>query len=694
MDNSSAGQLFAEFPSPARQEWLDLVNGELDGASASDTLIWKTFEEFEVQPLYTAEDLTDLPHLDTLPGFPPFVRGSAAEGRFHDGWSIDQEVSDADPYTANERLLAGLHTGQTGAVLRFADNGGTPLRSSGIRADTLSDFAALLAGVHAEALPLHIVGGAASFVHYALLHAWAEEGNIDPAALTGSLAFDPLGDLVSTGKSGWDKRTREDLGVTLIRHARQNCPAFKPLTVSSAPYHDAGASVVQELAFALAAGVEYFDALQQDGLSVPAAMQWVFPVGTNFFFEIAKLRVARMLWAKILHHFGEKEQSLRMTMRTESSRRSRTMYDANVNMLRATLEVMAGALGGADAVTCTPFDSCLRTADDFSSRLARNTQIILQQEAHLARVIDPAGGSFYIERLTDDIGRHTWALFQEIERLGGFLKAFESGWAQEQISGIAAMRHARMSKRRDVLIGTNQYPNLGESLADHLRMRPEEAAPQDKRMSVLSPDFSFELKAAFSSGTGWIERIIRAFKDGATIDEIREAIAQPETGEAQRFAPLSPYRSADQFERIRMAAEGLAKRPVAFLATLGPASWRRARATFSAGLLGIAGFDIADNTGYASVEDAAKAITALKPDIVVACSDDESYPVLVPELIAALRGCEPRPLFLVAGNPTDHIEELRLAGVDDFIHMRTDAGVFLAELLGRLGIDANADLSA
>jgi methylmalonyl-CoA mutase len=471
----------------------------------------------------------------------------------------------------------------------------------------------------------------------------------------------------------------------MIRHARKHCPGFRPLTVSGTPYHHAGASAVQELAFALAAAAEYLDALQDHGLAardVADGMQWAFPVGTNFFFEIAKLRAARLLWAKVAHGFGMTDEAgLRMRLRAESADVSRTMYDPWVNMLRATLEVMAGALGGADAFTCAPFDARLRPADDFSARLARNTQIILQEESGLARVADPARGSYYIEYLTDAIARNAWTLFQEIERRGGFLKAFGSGWAQERIAAVAATRRERIARRRDVFIGTNQYPNLGESLADYLRDEP--SVPPSASGTRVDPAFA----ASLVGGTDQeIEKMIVAFARGMRIDDLIAGFGAMTEQTSPSIAPLPRFRGPEVFERIRAAVERAEKHPRALLVPFGPAAWRRARATFAAGFLGVAGFGIEDHPGFASVAEAARAVLASKPDIAVLCSDDESYPVLVPEWIAAIAEANPRPLILVAGNPKEAVDDLRRAGVDEFIHVRSDAAAVLTALVTRLGI--------
>jgi methylmalonyl-CoA mutase len=692
MNNTSPGNLFAEFTSPSRQEWLDLVNAELDGASFNDALVRHALEGFDIQPLYTGEDLEGLPHLDSLPGFPPFTRGSHTAGQTAGGWIIAQEIDQPDPREANARLLAGLGRGQTGVVLRVAD--ATVVRNissaSGIRIHTVSDVAALLDGIHPGAVPLHVDGGQASTALYGVFQAQGSE------ALSGSLAYDPLGQWVENGGiTGRAIGSMLKVASRLIRHAGAHCPDFKPLTISGAPYHNAGASISQELAFTLAAGVEYMTDLQEDGLDparIARSMQWMFPVGTGFFFEIAKLRAARMLWAKIVRHFGVEEPSaLRMAMRAESSRRSRTKFDPYVNMLRATLEVMAGALGGADAFTCAPFDSCLRPADDFSARLARNTQIVLQEESQLARVIDPAGGSYYIEHLTDSIGRAAWSQFQEIERRGGFIACFRSGWAQEQICETAAMRRDRLSKRHDVLIGTNQYPNLGESLAGYLR---DDAPPPSRPASAPAAPATLAsleaLASIVSSGGDWIDGMIEAFRNMVSVDDVLAVIHTSAPGSGETIPPLPRYRAAEPFERIRAAVERAPQQPAVFLAAFGPAAWRRARATFSAGLLGIAGFRIIDNAGFSDVADAAEAIRAAKPAIVVACSDDESYPTFMPALIDTLGDMEPRPVYLVAGNPKEHIETLIASGVDDFIHVRTDAGLFLAKLAMRLGADMDA----
>lgn len=646
-DTPKRDPLFQEFPVPPLSEWKDAVQEDLKGADFEKKLVWKTMEGVDIQPLYTSSDLEGLDHLETLPGVAPFVRSSSLS----QDWKVDCEIDAADPAEANRLAKAHLATGQKAvgfdlplALRRGCSLPATSDRStfdSGVRVESPEDLWVLLDGIDLRSVFLSFQAG---YSAPALLEAL-------PDWTSGALNYDPLRYLATCGTVRGEWSTVFDVMASLVTECRDHRPGLIPVTVSAFPWHQSGATLVQETACALSTGVLYLSELTQRGISIDdaaRALRFEFSVGTNFSFELTRLRAARTLWATIVRAFGAtREDAMAMTLHLRTSLWSITAHDPYVNMLRGTVETLAAALGGAATICTEPFDAALGDSSDFSLRIARNTQIILKEESQLASVIDPAAGSYFYEHLTDRLSKEIWTLFQELETRGGILPALMEGWIQERIDAVREKKLAALAQRREVFIGINQYPNLTEGRADW------------KWMTVSS------------SGSG--------------LDPDPDTrYGGPERTDLCR--PLHPMRGPESFERLRDAVESRERKPRVFLATLGPVFWRRARATFASGFLGAAGFAIQDNVGFADPAEAAAAALDHQADIVVVCSDDESYPTLVPDLTARIKQVRPETLVIVAGYPKDSIDALTAAGVDEFIHVKSNALTVLTGLVSRLGI--------
>jgi len=418
---------------------------------------------------------------------------------------------------------------------------------------------------------------------------------------SGSVDYEPLGDF--------------DRAARLVRAIRT--PNFRPITIRAHRFSEAGATIVQELGFALAEGVEIIAQLTDRGLTPDDAAQalaFSFAIGPNYFQEIAKLRAARTVWARAVESFQPGHtDAAKMTIYARTAHWTKTIYDPHVNLLRATTEAMAASIGGVDALQVEAFDESYREPDEASTRLARNTQLTLKQEAWLDRSVDPAGGSYYLEALTDSLAREAWALLRQIEAAGGFQRYSESGGLERDIAKSCADREAAVSTRRATIVGTNQYPNLQE------RMLPK------------------------------IER--------------------------QDLAP----RAARIFEDIRLRTERRAARtghtPRFLLLEAGDLKMRKARSGFITNFFGCAGFEI----------QTADAITG-DPDAIVLCSSDPEYAALAPRVVQELRDSGKATPVIVAGNPTDSIEQLKQAGVADFVHARSNAVEVLRAWQERLGV--------
>ena len=408
--------------------------------------------------------------------------------------------------------------------------------------------------------------------------------------------------------------------------------------VSTRPYHNAGGNAVQELAFALATGVEYLRQAEKRGVSVDQiAPKFVFgfAMGSDFFMGIAKLRAARLLWAKAVAASGGNADAQKMRIYASTALWNKTQLDPYVNMLRNTTEAFSAVVGGADNLYVAPFDEVARTPDDFSKRIARNTQIMLAEECHFDHVVDPAGGSYYVETLTAQVASAAWAIFQQIEKAGGMLKALEAGIPQQQVKAVAAKKAEAVAQRRLSLIGTNVYANATE--------KPLEGAS--------------------------------AAKSSCTCGGHTNAYPNVET--------LAPVRGAQPFENLRALVSASDKKKV-FLANMGPLRQFKARADFSTGFFQPGGYEVLENLGFKTVEEAAAAAKASGAQVAVVCSTDDTYPEIVPALVPQLKAAG---FFVVlAGYPTEQIEAFKAAGVDEFIHLRANCFQVLSGIATKLGI--------
>ncbi|MFE5970361.1 methylmalonyl-CoA mutase family protein [Streptomyces sp. NPDC056463] len=513
--------LAAEFSDATREQWQRLVSGvlsksgkDVEGAAAEDALTTTLEDGLRVRPLYAAGDIAS----DAgFPGFAPFVRSGRAEGNTLGGWDVRQRHTAAD----GEAVLTDLENGVTSLWLLVGE-GGIPVSSLG----------RVLEGVYLDLAPVVLDAGAdVEDAARELLRLYEERG-VAKEAVRGSLGADPL---------GFEARTGRPFGfapvAALARRCAEEYPGLRALTVDALPYHEAGGSAAQELGCSLATGVAYLRQLTEAGLSVEQAcgqLEFRYAATADQFLTIAKLRAARRLWARVAEVCGAGAAGAQ-TQHAVTSSVMMTRRDPWVNMLRTTVATLAAGVGGADSVTVLPFDHALGLPDGFARRIARNTSTILIEESHLSRVIDPAGGSWYVERLTDELAEAGWEFFQGIERTGGQAATLRSGRLGQELAATWEARSAKLAKRREPITGVSEFPHLTEKPV------VREAAPE-----------------------------------------------RPAGG-------LPRVRRDDAFEELRarsdahLAATGA--RPRIFLATLGPAAAHTARATFAANLFQAGGIE-------------------------------------------------------------------------------------------------------
>ncbi len=685
--DSDNENLFAEFTPPTYQEWRDATIASLKGVPF-ERLVTHTYEGIDLQPLYRQEDAASISHQFTLPGNAPYVRGSTASGNLVDPWLVAQEIGYASPAAVNAALRHDLQRGQTAVNLVLDEPtraGLDPDRadpavvgSNGMSLADLDDLSVALAGVDLSTTPVMIQSGSVALPAAALLIALVQQTGRSPSDLCGTVENDPLGVLACNGELPASLQTLYDEMAQLTVWAAGNAPALDTVTVSGAGYADAGASAVEELAYVLATGVAYLRTLQERAVDINTAcrhLRFTFAVGGNFFMEVAKLRAARLLWSQVVAAFDGDDDAQKMRIHTCSSRWNKTACDPYVNMLRTTTETFAGAAGGVDSMHVMPFDALYSVPEEFGRRTARNTQLILQQECNLTRLIDPAGGSWYVEWLTDQVARNSWELFRRVESTGGMEENVRRGRVRSQIAETAAARASGLATRRDVLVGVNMYTNLAERSRKAATPAIDAERIQRIRTRRENRDIPLLDALAVAAPDARVYAAVVAVSAGATLQSVVEAL-RGRSGEREQVVPLPSTRAAQPFERLRDAAEQHTVRtgsaPRVFLANLGPLARHKARADFSRGFFETGGFQVDSPAGFDTPEAAADAALASGADAVVICSTDDDYLESVPRLAARIKGNNPDLPVILAGYPKEQIEMYRFAGVNEFIHVRAN----------------------
>ena len=599
--------LLADFPAITTEEWMAKINADLKGADFEKKLVWKTNEGFNVMPFYRLEDVAELKTTTSAPGEFPYVRGTKTDN----DWYVRQDIDATCAKTANAKALDVLNKG--------INSLGFILNKQELSAEYI---ATLLNGICPECVELNFrvcIRCAAQLA--TILADYFKAQGADLAKVEGSINCDPINRMLLKGKE-LNQAEVAEIAVATVKAAAA-LPKFRVIGVNSLSLNNAGAYCSQELGYALAWGAEYMTMLTEGGLTADEAgkaIKFNMGVGGNYFMEIAKFRAARMLWAMIVKAYAPAcDCAAKMRVHAETSTFNKTIYDAHVNLLRTQTEAMSATIAGVDSLTVNGFDVTYKESDDFSERIARNQQLLLKEESHFDKVTDPSAGSYYIENLTNSIAEQAWKLFLEIQNEGGFFAAVEAGKVQEAMKATSAKRLKDVSARKEVLLGTNQFPNFSEMAAEKIT---------------------------------------------------KEACTCANCGcETPRgLATLPTVRAAQEFEDLRLATERSAKRPKAFMLTIGNLAMRLARAQFSCNFFACAGYEVIDNLGFETVEAGVEAAQKAGADIIVLCSSDDEYAEYAP---AAFKAIDGKQIFVVAGAPAC-MEDLKAAGIENFIHVRVN----------------------
>jgi len=710
----TALDILKDFPPQTHADWLAAVEKELKGKPFDKTLIKKTYEGIDIQPMYFIHDLEGLPQADTLPGQAPFLRGVTASGSVVNPWSIAQEITLADPADFNQAALIDLGRGQNGLNVVFdraALQGQNPdqaatgdVGKNGLSMATLADAGTAFADIDLTAYSCRFFCGESGIAPAALIVALLEEQGKTAKELKGCLAVDPLATLAVEGRLACSLGETYDRLAQLTLWAVDQAPELRTIAVNVDAYQNSGGNAVQEIAFALATGVAYIRALQERGLDIDAICQRMFfgfSIGADFFMEIAKFRAARMSWCQVVQSFGGNEESQKMRIHARTSRWNKTEVDPWVNMLRVSTEAFSGIAGGVDSLHVGPFDEIFRTPNEFSRRIARNVQIVLKEEGHFDKVTDPAGGCWYVEKITAQLAEKAWKMFQDIEAGGGMAGMLEKGGPQAEVAAVAAQRAKNVATRTDRFVGANMYPNLLEKRLpvepfDHAAFQTKRSQQVNEFAAAANKEACAEALAAVRSGCKAVSgavvgAAIRAARSGATLGEIAAALRAGD-GAPPTAKPLALHRGSEPFERIRRTTEAFAARtggfPKLFLLNMGPIPQHKARADFSTAFFNVGAFETIGNNGFADVDEAVRAALASGAKAMVICSTDATYPDIVPPLAQQLKAADPGIMLILAGYPKEHIEAFKAAGVDAFLHVRVNALDLLTQLQKHLEVTA------
>lgn len=614
--SESKAKLFSEFEPVSTQAWTDKIKADLKGADFEKRLVWKTNEGFNVNPFYRAEDIQNLKTTGSLPGEFPYVRGAKTDN----DWYVRQDIEVKDIKDANKKALGLLNKGVTSL--------GFIVPRDSVNAENID---ALLGGILPECIELNFK--TCSRVANSLidiLTAYFRKKKVDAGQINASVNCDLIGTLLRKAKGADDWAVR----IAEAVQAAKDFPRFRVLGVNALLFNNAGSYITQELAYALAWGNELMKQLTGQGIDpslAASSIKFNWGISSNYFMEIAKFRAARWLWAEIAKAYGASDEAAKMNSFAQTSHFNQTIYDAHVNLLRSQTEAMSAGIAGVDSLLVAPFDESFKTPDEFSERIARNQQLLLKEEAHFDAIVDASGGSYYIETLTASIAQQAWKLFLETEEKG-FYEMVKAGEIQQAVNASGEARRKALAQRREILLGTNQFPNFTETAGQ---------------------------KAGQTATCG-------CGCDATDNEHV-----------------LNTTRLSEDYEALRLSTERSGKTPKAFMLTIGNLAMRLARSQFACNFFACAGYQVVDNLGFETVEAGIKAAREAQADIVVLCSSDDEYEAYAPEAFNLTKGKE---MLVVAGAPAC-MDDLKTQGIEHFINVRSNVLDTLKVFNAKLGIN-------
>lgn len=605
-DNTNYEKLFEIFPTISTKEWEDVIMEDLKGADYEKKLIWNSIEGLKIKPYYRKEDLIN--------DFPIYNSGL----KTNNNWEICQEI-----YSSDKKEIINT-------ILSSSDKGINSI-SFNIDINSKSELLEIFDVIDFDNLSVYFNMPEKEELIADCLFEIANRKKITD--IKGCLGFNPLGFLTINGR--YYKNTEDWTKIYILLNEKlSRFKSLRILNISGNYFHNAGSSITQDLAFSFNMFVEYIEELKRIDLkpeNVYNKFSFTYSVGSNYFLEVAKLRAARHIWTKVLESYNISIDSSIMNIYSETSKWTVSLYDPYVNMLRATTEAMSAIIGGANILSVTPFDIAYKKQNEFSSRIARNIQIILKGESSLDMVVDPSKGSYFIENITNELIDKSWNLFIETEDNGGYKKSLENLFIKNNIDKVLEKKLLNISSKSEIILGTNQYPNQKEAMLKNI-----------------------------------------------------EIASNKNINEKEIINPIGQYRASEEFEKLRLRTENSSKStPKVFLFTYGNLAMRKARASFSSNFFACAGFEIIDNAGFKTIDDGIESVKKIEPEITVLCSSDDEYPQLVPNIFEAIKN---NTILVLAGFPKEQIEEYKKIGLTNFIHVKSNLLDTLSDFQNKLNL--------
>ncbi|MES9876944.1 MAG: methylmalonyl-CoA mutase [Candidatus Sedimenticola sp. PURPLELP] len=688
----------ADSPKPTVDDWNALAEKELRGRPL-ENLTWKTPEGIDVKPLYTADDLVSVSHTDSLPGFAPFVRGPRATMYAGRPWTVRQYAGFSTAEESNAFYKRNLAAGQQGLSVAFdlATHRGYDsdhprvvgdVGKAGVAIDSVEDMKILFDSIPLDKVSVSMTMNGAVLPVMASYIVAAEEQGVSPEQLAGTLQNDILKEFMVRNTYIYPPTPSMRIVADIIGYTAENMPKFNSISISGYHMQEAGATNVQELAFTIADGLEYVRAAIDKGLDVDRfapRLSFFFAIGMNFFMEVAKLRAARLLWAELMEeHFQPRDPRSKM-LRThcQTSGVSLTAKDPYNNVMRTAIEAMAAVLGGTQSLHTNSFDEALALPTDFSARIARNTQLVIQEETGITKVVDPLAGSYYVESLTDSLVQEARKLIKEVEELGGMTRAVESGMPKLRIEEAAALRQARIDRGEEVIVGVNKYqldeePEVDVLDIDNSAVRESQVARlvevRASRDGAACEAALAALSAAAEDGSGNLLALaVDAARARATVGEISDALEKVygrHKAVTRSVAGVygSAYEGDEMFDGIKQQIEEFAqqegRRPRMLVVKMGQDGHDRGAKVIATAYADL-GFDVDIGPMFQTPEEAARQAAENDVHVVGVSSLAAGHKTLVPQLIAALKAEGAEDVLVVCGGviPPKDYQALLDAGV-------------------------------
>jgi methylmalonyl-CoA mutase len=686
----------ADFPEKTLADWLALASREAGGGSV-DRLTHATLDGIALKPLYTEADLEGMEVRHSLPGFPPFLRGVRATMYANRPWTLRQYAGFSTAEDSNRFFRANLAQGQTGLSVAFdlATHRGYDsdhprvigdVGKAGVAIDSVEDMKILFDGIPLDRISVSMTMNGAVLPVLAGFIVAGEEQGVPQERLSGTIQNDILKEFMVRNTYIYPPEPSMRIVADIVAYTARRMPRFNSISISGYHMQEAGATCVQELAFTLADGLQYVRTALSAGLAIDEfapRLSFFFCIGMNFFMEVAKLRAARLLWARLMRPFApQNPQSLALRMHCQTSGVSLTEQDPHNNIVRTAIEAMAGVLGGTQSLHTNSFDEALGLPTPFSARIARNTQLILAEETGIPHVVDPLGGSYYVESLTRSVAEAAQALIDEVEALGGMTKAIETGMPKLRIEEAAARRQARIDRGEETIVGVNKYradeaERVDILAIDNTKVREQQIARLAEVRRTRDPArVAAALDALTTAAYGdghLLERAIEASRARATVGEISDALERVFTRHRATIRSVSGvygalYEGDEAFRRIQREVEVFARaegrRPRMLVVKLGQDGHDRGAKVIATAFADI-GFDVDVGPLFQTPEEAAREAVENDVHVVGVSSQAAGHRTLVPALIAALKEADADDILVVVGGviPPQDYDFLQAAGV-------------------------------